>query len=171
MPTKDFLGDHHIVSGVYPVADCFATSKTTDYVCLRDYRRATFLIHCGNSTGGDSDGVITVLAADDADATNAVAMAFKYRTCASSTTVDTWGALTAATSSGVAMNGADNYMYAVEVTADEVLAAGLGDSTAHDADWVALKVTEDTDDPVVAGIIIILSDPRYPQAVPRTAIA
>ena len=63
------------------------------------------------------------------------------------------------------MNGADNYLYAVEVSADEVQAA------VANADFVSLTVTEDTDDPVVAGILVILSDPRYPGAVPLTAIA
>lgn len=166
----EFLENHHIVAGLYPVADVFDGTKHTDIVCLKNYNKATFLIICGDSTGGASDGVITVSACDDAAATNAVAMAFKYRTCASSVTVDTWSALTDATDAGFAMNGADNYMYAIEIEAVDVIAAGQGDATPHDADWVRLTHTEDTDDPVVGTVICILSEPRYPGAVPKTAI-
>ena len=55
--------------------------------------------------------------------------------------------------------------------AEEVLKAGADNGTAYVTPFVKLKVTEDTVDPVVAGIICILSDPRYPAAVPKTAIA
>lgn len=165
MAQHDFLHNHHIVNGVYPVADAFASAKTTDYVSLANYRRATFLIHTGDATAGTADGVVTVNAATDAAGTGATAMAFKYRSSASSTTVDTWGALTDAAAAGFAMTAGDNYMYIVEVTADEAEAAVAG------SDFVSLTVTEDTDDPIVAGIVCILSEPRYPTDVPVTAIA
>ena len=165
MPSKDFLFDHHIVAGLYPLADQFATSKTTDYICLRDYRSIGFLIKTGNATSDTADGVVTLKAATSAAAAGATDIAFKYRVCASSTTVDTWGALTSATSSGFSMTAGDNYMYWIEVSAEDVQAA------LADADFVALKVTEVTDDPIVADITAILSEPRYPQPIPLTAIA
>lgn len=155
----------HIVNGAYPKADAFATSATTDYVSLRNYRRVTFLIHTGDATGGTADGVITVNAASSAAGAGAGAIAFKYRVCASSTSVDTWGALTDATSAGVAMTAGDNYMYLVEVSAEDVSAADPGN------EFVSLTVTEDTNDPIVAGIVTILSEPRYPLNTPISAIA
>ncbi|MCK4627015.1 MAG: hypothetical protein KAV00_17005 [Phycisphaerae bacterium] len=166
----EFLENHHVVAGLYPVADVFDGTKHTDIACLKNYNRATFLIICGDSTGGASDGVITISACDDAGGTGAVAMAFKYRTCASSPTVDLWSAIIEADAAGFAMGGADNFMYAIEVTAEEVIAAGQGDTIPHDADWVRLTHTEDTDDPVLGTVICILSEPRYPGAVPKTAI-
>jgi len=163
---KDLLSEGiHIVNGLYPKADAFATSATMDYVSLENYRKATWVIHTGDATGGTADGVVTVLAATAADGTGATAIAFRYRVCLSSTTVDTWGALTAATTAGFAMTAGDNRMYLVEVDSADV-AAGLAN-----ADFVSLKVTEDTDDPIVAGCICILSHARYPQAVPISAIA
>lgn len=165
MPQQDFLADHHIVSGLYPVADAFATAMTTDYISLKDYRRVTFVLHTGNATGGTADGVVTVLAASDASGTSAGAVAFKSRTCASSTTVDTWGALTDRASTGFSMTAGDNYVYLIEVTADQVEAADPGNP------FVALKVTEVTDDPVVASCLIILSEPRHGTGTPVTAIA
>lgn len=166
MPTtKDFLSDHHVISGVYPVADFAATSVTTDYVSLENYRKVTWFIHTADATAGTADGTITVLAATAAAGTGATAIAFRSRTCLSSTTVDTWGALTARASTGFSMTAGDNVLYAVEVDAADV-AAGLAD-----ADFVALKILEVTNDPIVGGILIILSHPRYPQAVPVQAIA
>lgn len=166
MPTtKDFISDHHIVSGLYPVADAFATSATTDYVSLENYRKVTFVIHTGDATAGTANGTVTVQAATASDGTGATAIPFRYRAQASSTTVDTWGALTSVAATGFSMTAADNYLYIVEVDAADV-ASGLAGG-----DFVALKVTEVTNDPIVAGILIILSHPRYPQAVPVTAIS
>lgn len=163
----DFLSNHQIVSALYPVADAFDTATSTDYVSLDNYGRATFVIHTGNATGNTANGVVTVYAATAAQAaanTGGTAMAFKYRVCASSTTVDTWGALTDATSSGFTMTTGDNYVYAVEVNAEDV-AAALADAT-----YVKLTVTEGTNDPIDAGVLVILSDARYPGAVPVSAL-
>lgn len=165
MAQKDFLFDHHIVNGIVPAADRFATSGTTDFISLANYGRITFVIHTGDATGGTANGVITLLASAVAAGTSTTALAFKYRASASSTTVDTWGALTDAAAAGVAMTAGDNYIYTVEVTADDVEAQAAGKY------FVACKVTEDSNDPIVAGILAILSDPRYPQPVPVTAIA
>lgn len=155
----------HIVNGVYPVADAFATSKTTDYINLKNYRGVSFLIHTGDATGGTADGTVTILAASDASGTGAGAVAFRYRTCASSTSVDTWSASTAAAAAGFSMTAGDNYLYLCTVLAEEVEAADPGNP------FIALKVTESTDDPIVAGVVAILFGARYDQAVPLTAIA
>lgn len=165
MSQMDFLFDHHVVNGIVPVADAFASAATTDYISLANYGKITFLIHTGNATGGTANGTVTVLASASAAGTSTTALAFKYRTCASSTTVDTWSALTDATSSGFSMTAGDNYIYAVEVTADSVEAQAAGKY------FVACKVTESSNDPIDAGILAILSDPRYPQAIPVSAIA
>ena len=161
----DFIHNAHIINGLVPQADAFATSATTDYVSVQNYGRIGFIIHTGDATSGTADGVITVVASDDASGSSTTAMAFTYRVCASSTSVDTWGAQTAATSSGVAMTAGDNYIYYVEVNAEDVEAAQAG------AKFVALTVTEDTNDPIVASILALGLDPRYPQEVPVSAIS
>ena len=161
----DFLTNAHIVNGLYPVADAFAGTMTTDYVSVENYNRVGFLVHTGDATAGTADGVITVLAATAAAGTNATAIAFQSRVCLSSTTVDTWGAQTSTAAAGLTMTAVDNAAYWCEVTAADV-AAGFAA-----ADFVALLVTEDTNDPIVAGVTIFLLDPRYPGAVPISAIA
>lgn len=165
MAQQDFMFDHHVVSGLYAKSDAFDTSMTTDYISLANYGKITFLINTGDATGGTANGTVTLLASASAAGSSTTALAFKYRVCASSTSVDTWGALTDATSSGFAMTAGDNYQYMVEVTADSVEAQAAGKY------FVALKVTESSNDPVPASVTAVLSDPRYPQAVPVQAIA
>ncbi len=163
MAGKDFLASAHIINGAYPVADAFASALTSDYISCRDYRRIGFIVHTGVATSGTANGVITVKASTTTS--GGTAMAFHYRTSASSTSVDTWSSMTAATSSGFVMTLGSNVLYYIEVDAAEVQ-----DAVAN-ADFAALIVTEDTDDPVVAGVIAIGLDPRYSGDVPLTAIA
>lgn len=165
MSKYDFLYDHHIVNGIIPKADAFATAGTTDYISLANYGKITFVIHTGNATSGTADGVVTVLASAVAAGSSTTAVPFKYRVIASSTTVDQPAALATATASGFSMTAGDNYIYTVEVTADDVEAAAAGKY------FVACKITEVTNDPVDASVLCILSDPRYPQSIPVSAIA
>lgn len=155
----------HIVNGTVPKADAFATSATTDWVNLANYSKVRFIIHTGNATGGTANGVVTVNASASSAGSSTTALTFKYRACASSTTVDTWGSLSDATTSGFAMTAGDNYIYIVELLADEVEAQAAGKN------FVALTVTENSNDPIDAGILIELFGARYPQSVPVTAIA
>ena len=166
---KDFLSDHHIIAGIYPVADFAAGGVNSDIVSLKNYRRATFLVYTGAVEDADISNLVTVEACDDTTPTNSTAMAFHRRYCLSSTTVDTWGALTAATSSGYNFAnqsdaGVANVMWLVEVTADEVEAAAAG------YEYVRLCIAETANKTITGGCICILSDPRYPGAVPQTAI-
>jgi hypothetical protein len=161
----DFLFDHHVINGLVPKADNFDTSATTDWISFANYGRMTFIIHTGNATSDTANGTVTLLASAVAAGTTTTALPFKYRVCASSTTVDTWGALTDAPATGFSMTAGDNYIYSIEITEDQVV------GTIDAKGFVALKVTEVTNDPIVAGVLIILSDPRYPQAVPVQAIA
>lgn len=163
--SMDFLFRNHIVNGIIPKADAFATAGTSDRVSLASYEGIGFLIHTGNATSGTANGAVTVKAYSAASGGSGTALAFKYRVCASSTTVDTWGALTDATSTGFVMTAGDNYMYWVELQSADVEAAAAGKY------FVELIVTEDTNDPVDASVVAILLGARYPQAVPVTAIA
>lgn len=155
----------HQVNGVYPVADAFNSSATTDFVNLANYGAVRFTIHTGNATGGTANGTVTLLASAVAAGSSTTALAFKYRVCASSTSVDTWGALTDATSSGFSMTTGDNYLYEVYLTADDLV------SQIDGKPFVALKVTESSNDPIDAGVMIQLYDARYQGAIPVTAIA
>lgn len=166
--SSDFLEDHHIVAAFYPVADAFTTGITTDYVSLENYQVATLLVATGAVEDADESNLVTFNASDNASGSNTTAMAFRHRVVASSTTVDVWGALTAATSSGFnfsAPNSDANTMWYATVTADEV------SSAQADAKFLSATIAETADKTITAGGIWILSKPRYPQALPKSAIA
>lgn len=165
MPQMDFLTNHHIVNGIVPKADAFATAGTTDRINIAEYRRIVFVIHTGNATGGTANGTVTVNAYAAASGGSGTALTFRYRASASSTTVDTWGSLSTATTSGFSMTAGDNYIYTVELTAEEVVAQIDGKP------FIELTVTEVTNDPVDAGVLVILCEPRNSGNVPVTAIA
>ena len=170
MSQYDFLSDHHIVSGLTPVADAFSGGVNTDVISLENYRRATFIVFCGAYEDTGVSNLVTVEACDDASASNTSTMLFKHRHCASSATVDTWGALTTVSAvtgyNFTSNNTGSNGIWMVEVTADEVAADG-----GNGYQFVRLAIAETADKTITAGVLVILSDPRYPGAVPVSAIA
>jgi hypothetical protein len=166
MSQYDLIADgFHVVNGIVAKADAFATAGTTDRINLANYRRCTFLIHTGNATAGTADGIVTMKAYSAASGGTGTALAFKYRTCASSTSVDTWGALTDAAAAGFSMTAGDNYMYLVTITTDDLVGQIDGKP------FVELIVTEVTNDPIDASVSVILDQARYGSQIPVTAIA
>lgn len=164
----DILSSIHIVAGLYPVGDCFAGAVTTDVVSLANYRRATLIVMTGAIEDTGISNIVTIEACTAAAGTNNTAMAFRSRTALSSTTVDTWSALTARASTGynfASNNTVANVMWMCEVTAEEVAAAVAGGM------YVRAAIAETVNKTVTAGAIWILSEPRYPGASPIQAIA
>lgn len=169
MASKDFLANHHIVAAFYPVADAFTGGINTDIVSLENYRRATLVISTGAIEDTAISNLVTFNASDDNAASNTTAMAWHRRFCLSSTTVDTWETLTSVAAAGYNFanrtDAAANNIWIGEVTAEEVQAAQAG------AKFVYATIAETVDKTITAGGIWILSDPRYPQDIPLTAIA
>jgi hypothetical protein len=168
--SADFLSNHHIVAGLYPVADCFAGGVATDIINMENYRRCTFLVMTGAIEDAAISNIVTVDACSTATATATTAISFRHRTCLSSATVDTWGALTYSAATGYnfadgASNGVANVMWLIEVDAATMEAEAAG------YEFVRLAIAETVDKTITACVIVILSDPRYPGAVPVTAIA
>jgi hypothetical protein len=167
---KDFLMDHHIVSAFVPVADAFAGGIDTDVVSLRDYDQATLVIFTGAIEDAAISNLVTFNAATTAAKGGTTAMAWHRRDSLSSTTVDTWGDLTAVTSAGfnfanVVATGVANAIWYGSVTAAEVQAA------VTDAEFVYATIAETVDKTITASGVWILSKARYPGMTPKTAIA
>lgn len=168
MAQHDFLFNHHIVPAFVPVADAFASGIDTEAVSLANYRRATLVVITGAVEDSGVSNLVTIEACTSAAGAGATAMAFQYRAMQYSTSADTWGALTAATSSGYNFsdnNAVANAVWMAEVTADEVASALDG------ASFVQAAIAETADKTITAGGIWILSEPRYCQDIPFTAIA
>jgi len=148
---------NHLVNALVPVADAFAGTKYTDVINLKNWNHIQFVIQ--KAAGAVGTSTITIEACDDAVPTNVSAVPFKYQAC---TTGDTFGALTAAEATGFATTAGANQMYKIEVDSDALAASGHG--------YIRLKAVEVVDDPVLGGILAVLTEPRYGQEVPDTAI-
>jgi hypothetical protein len=146
-----------IVMALAPDADRYNGDPASDVVALDKYNHATFILQEGE--GGTGTAAITVEACDDFVPTNPVAIPFKYKVC---TTGDTFGAVQSATASGVTPAAGANKQVAIEVDARS-LPEGYNKCRA--------KLTEGVNSPVDAGMICILSEPRYAQELLPTAIA
>ena len=136
-----------LVKGIDPVADAFAGTADSDVVTLENFQKALFLIYKGVGATGTAD--ITVMAASDNSKTGAEAVAFKYT---SITSGETSSSVTAATSSGFTTTAGSSQLYAVEVQSVD-----LPDGKPY----VFLRSTEDTNDPVLGGVLIQLTGGRH----------
>ncbi len=168
MGINDLLSNIQIVNALYPVADCFASGVTTDAVSLANYKRATLLVFTGAAEDSGISNNVTLEACTAAAGTNNTAMAFRSRYSLSSTTVDTWTALTARAATGYNFALAapvSNAIWMAEVTAVEVAAAFAG------AYFVRAVIAETVNKTITAGAVWVLSEPRYPNSIPLQAIA
>jgi hypothetical protein len=167
MGNNDLLSNMHFITAFYPVADAFSNGITTDAVSLANYKRATLLICTGAIEDAGISNLVTVEACTTAAGASNTAMAFRSRVCSSSTSVDTWSAAAARASTGynfAAAFPAANVMWELEVTAAEVAAAVSGGL------FVRAVIAETANKTITAGGIWILSEPRFPNSVPLTAI-
>jgi len=148
--------ENKVYNVLIPVADPWAGSTTGYGVHLENYKRLTYIIPTGVATSGA--GVVTVNAAASASG-DGTAIAFKYRTCSSG---GVYGTLTDATSTGFTMTMQRTGMsYIIDVDVSDIAAASTG------YDYSTLTVTEGAQDTplVVACVLAVLSEPRYPQGV------
>lgn len=152
------VGDCHYVSGLAPVADAFSGTVYSDVVNMKNFHQAKFIVWKAVGTTGTS--TLTVEACDDASASNVSAIAFRYQKQSSSD--DTFGALTAATSSGFATTAGSNQIYLIYVDAADMAASGY--------QYLRLKAVEVANDPVLGGILIELSGARNKQPIQDSAI-
>lgn len=155
-----FTQNHHFVKGLDPIADAFSGTVYSDVVKMANYHKCTFVVFCGVGATGTS--IYTVSACDNATPSNRSAIPFQYREI---TTGDTPGTLTAALAAGFTSTAGSSKIIVIEVDSQALAQDG------NDYEWVELKAVEVVDSPVLAGILVILSEPRYAQDVQATAIA
>jgi len=157
-----------IVNVMNPAEHADSSGPTSDIVDMENYKKCTFLVQTGATAANTP--IITVLSGVS-NASAATATAFNYRTqvkatdCTSSSG-DVPSALTAATSAGFTMTTAKvGGCYIIEVDAPTVAAAGTN------YDHICLKFsTGATHAAHIYGVMAVLSEPRYPQAILDTAI-
>lgn len=148
---------YHVVNALPPVADAFAGTKYTDIINMKNYEHISFIIQCG--VGATGTATVTVEACDDVVPSNTEAIPFVYQECVSG---DTFGAITKATTAGFTTSAASNKMYKIDVDAEALASSGYG--------YIRLKSVEVADDPVLGGVLAILTEAKYEQEIPDTAI-
>lgn len=137
----------HFVKGVDPIADAFAGTVQTDIVeCLG--QGVLFFRYDGVGTTGTS--VVTVQACSTIGAAATTAVVFNYRI---STTADTWGDWTAATTAGFTTTAGSSQMYQIYVDAGVLAETGYG--------YARAVFTESVDSEVLGGVLIAVVNLRY----------
>lgn len=138
----------HLVKGIDPVADVFDSTVYSDVVSMKNWLYITFLIHIG--VGATGTQTFTVEACDDAVPSNVSPVPFHYRQTLSG---DTPGALTAAASTGFTCTAGSSKIIEICVPAQAGAASGYG--------YMRLKSVEVVNSPVLGGVTIVQSGPRY----------
>jgi hypothetical protein len=148
---------NHIVKGLDPVADAFAGTVYSDVINMKNWKHIQFVIVKGVGATGTS--TVTVEACDDVTPSNTSAIAFRYTAITSG---DTEGTPTDAAATGFVTTAGGSQLYKVDVDADALAASGYG--------YIRLKMVESVDSPVLGGILAILTEPKYGDIPPVTAI-
>lgn len=152
----NILDGLHFIGGIAPNADAFAGTKATDIFEVQG-EGAAFLIWMGTNDD-DAYSAVTVLACDDTTPTTTHAVAFKYK---ASTTFDTWGDWTEATTTGFNTSGTSDNAYWVWVDAQELAHIGYK--------YVKLQMVEGNDHAVDGCVAAFVINPRY-QVQPQSLI-
>lgn len=159
--------ENKVVSVLIPAQQTDA-DHTTDIVNVADYKRCTFIIATGVAALNIPQ--VTILAGVS-NASAATAIIFKYRTqigaVPPAANSDVPSALTDAAVTGFAITtNLEGGLYIIEVDIREVAEGGV------EYDHLCLKLTASGVTHAVHNYVVlaILSEPRYPQGVLKTAI-
>lgn len=150
-------GENVNVLPILAPVDAVATAVQSQYVDLKYVQHATLLVNFGNLTSDSTDGVTVTLQASTAGSSNAteLTVAFPYRLL-SAVATNTAGAITNATTDGVAVTAADDNK-ALLIDVDPAVIANLG----ADYRYIRLVCTPNAE----AGISLVgataFLEPRY----------
>lgn len=156
----------NVVPQVQPV-DAQATARTGQWISLKQAHKISFLAMFGviTSTSADQSATLYVEATTAADSTSAVYVPFTYRK-SGAVAANTWGAVTAATSAGLAVTTDDDgFNYWIEVDPSALVA------NTEDAYQVRLIMAPDAGATVALYSAIAFVEPRYSQATMNSTTA
>ena len=150
---NSFVGYENIVPLLAP-QDITTTATSTGYMNLRGAHKAAFLVVLGNiaSTSSTDTMVVTCQGATITTGTEA-AVGFSYR-ISGALGANTWGAITAVTTTGVTLTvSSDNMLVWIELDPSDLATA--------DYNYIRLRFTDTTDmDNCLVGVVG-LTQPRY----------
>ena len=148
--------------------DSAGTAFATPYVDLKNQLHVTFLAYFGVITSASADqSVLVTIEASTSTTSNAteVAIPFKYR-LSGATGANSWGAVTQATSTGVAVTTTDDGKALLIDIDSAAIEAAHGQ---RDARFVRMVVGIDAGGTVTLNAVTAITDPMYPQATHLSA--
>lgn len=168
MKDNRFVIGEHVVPLVAPINSA-GTAYATPYVDMKNALHATFFLYLGVITATSADqNIIVTMECSTAAASNATetACSFNYR-LSGVTGTDTWGAVTAATSTGVSLDTttADGKMLMVDVD----LVSFANQQGQYDARYVRMVVGIDAGGTVTNNAVWAVLDPANVQLSPQSA--
>ena len=158
------------IVNAYPSKDATGATIATDIISMKNYNHATFIISFG-TCHTDAATTTNLIAYKGEDVTTCnTAFACLYR-AELDATADTLGDLTALAATGVSLgaSGAEDIDTGGGFLVVEVDASDLAPTPAHPYDTIRLGMVWASQDTQMS-IICVLSEPRYAQALPPTAI-
>jgi hypothetical protein len=165
----DLVMYENIVPLVAPVDGTTTNPILGEYLDIASANRAAILVYFGVVTSSTATDTMTLtLEASTASTSNAgeEAIPFNYRLSVAKATGNTWGAVTAATSAGVALGASTVFDgFAILIDIDPAIVVGL----KPDARYVRVVFTEDNAYSAVNYTIVGFLDPRYKQTTMITA--
>lgn len=142
--------------------DSAGTAYATPYVDMKNQLHISFLAYFGNVAAASADqAVVLTVEASTSTTSNAteVAIPFKYR-LSGATGANSWGAVTAATASGMSYGTTDDGKAVLIDIDPATIEAAHGQ---RDAKYVRLVVGIDAGGSATLNSIFAITDPAYPQ--------
>lgn len=138
-----------------PLDDQFDSDIDSDIVSMEKYNKCYFLMYIGAVTSTPTQ-TLTVIPCSDATPTlTTTAIPFRYKIITAPDTNSAW-----ATSSSLLTTTGASQIYVIEVNAEDLpLVSGVK------YEYVKLHIVETAGDACLAGIIIIMDEPRYAEDV------
>lgn len=157
----------HVLQGSVPVSA--AMNANSQVVNLTNYQSCSFIIIKG--AGAVGTATITVDACDNLTPSNTAKAPFKYRRCiGGGIATDAWGALTDRTAvQNFVTTAAANDMY--EIVVDPADIGNVVVNSLRGNRFVRLSIAQVDATAVLWSVLVVLSNPKYAQDVPVTAIA
>jgi hypothetical protein len=147
--------------GVAAVANAFAGTIHSTVFNASLYKQSTWILH--KAVGASGTTTVTIEACSDASATATSAIPFWYR---KSTTLDTWGDLTQATTAGFTTTAGSNQLYEIVVDHDFLGGNDIG-GTAYK--YIRMTCVEVVASAVLGGVLVYLGQARYPRQTPAAS--
>jgi hypothetical protein len=142
--------------------DATVGTIASPYINMGTFHRGTIFVYFGNVDADTAADSITItLEASSASTSDASeeAVPFEYRVSAAFATGNTWGAVTACTSAGLAItpDNFDGFMYGIDVNPSRIV------GHMPQAKYVRLQLTADSAYTNLLTTVFAIVEPRYRQ--------